>query len=64
MELIRISTDKSKHAKCGGLLSMAHEAPLYVIEHEGLETRIPGVELVCLKCGEMIRSQAQVEAPE
>ena len=62
MEIIHIFTDKSKHAGCGGLLGMAHEAPVYVIEHEGLETRIPGVEMVCLKCGEMIRSQAQVEA--
>jgi hypothetical protein len=61
METIHILTDKSKHAQCGGLLSMAHEAPLYVIEHEGLETRIPGVEMVCSKCGELIRSQAQVE---
>ena len=27
---------------------MSEEAPLYIIEHEGLETRLPGIELVCL----------------
>jgi hypothetical protein len=61
METISIITDASKHAGCGGLLGMSSEAPLYIIEHEGLETRIPGIEMVCLKCGERIRSQAQVE---
>jgi hypothetical protein len=60
-ETIRITTDTSKHAKCGGLLGMSQEAPLYVVEHEGLETRIPGIEMVCLTCGERIRSQNQVE---
>ena len=40
---------------------MSSEAPLYIVEHEDLETRIPGVEMVCLKCGERIRSQEQVE---
>lgn len=40
---------------------MSHDAPVYIVEHESLETRIPGVEMVCLKCGEKIRSQDQVE---
>jgi hypothetical protein len=61
METIRITTDKSKHAGCGGLLGMSEEAPLYIVEHQGLETRLPGVEMVCLSCGEAIRSQDQVE---
>ena len=61
MEIIRISTDTSKHAQCGGLLGMAHEAPVYVVEHEGLETALSGVEMVCGRCGERIRSQDQVE---
>lgn len=59
---IRIDTELSKHAGCGGLLAMSQDAPSYVVEHEGLETIIPGVEMVCLKCGVMIRSQEQVEA--
>ena len=57
----RITTDTSKHAGCGGLLGMSEDAPLYIVEHEGLETRIPGVEMVCLDCGERIRSQEQVQ---
>jgi hypothetical protein len=61
MTIIRITTDESKHVNCGGFLGMSHDAPMYVVEHEGLETRIPGVEMVCLKCGEKIRSQDQVE---
>jgi hypothetical protein len=64
METIRIMTDVSKHAGCGGFLAMSQEAPDYIIEHQGLETRIPGVEMVCLRCGERIRSQDQVEAEE
>jgi len=59
---IRIDTQSSKHAGCGGLLAMSQDAPSYIVEHEGLETIIPGVEMVCLKCGEMIRLQEQVEA--
>jgi hypothetical protein len=61
---IRITTDTSKHAGCGGFLGMSQEAPEYIIEHQGLETRIPGVEMVCLRCGERIRSQDQVEVVE
>lgn len=60
METIRITTDESKHAGCGGLLGMSEDAPLYVVEHEGLETRIPGIEMVCLTCGARIRSQKEV----
>lgn len=61
VETVRITTDTSKHAKCGGLLGMSQEAPLYVVEHEGVEARIPGIEMVCLTCGDRIRSQDQVE---
>jgi hypothetical protein len=43
---------------------MSEEAPLYIVEHEGLETRLPGVELVCLTCGDRIRSQDEVEMVE
>jgi hypothetical protein len=43
---------------------MSQEAPEYIIEHNGLETRIPGVEMLCLRCGERIRSQEQVEGGE
>jgi hypothetical protein len=64
MEIIRITTDTSQHAGCGGFLGMSQEAPEYIIEHNGFETRIPGVEMVCLRCGERIRSQAQVEGGE
>ena len=64
METIRITTDTSKHAGCGGLLGMSEDAPLYIVEHEGLETRLPGVEMVCLSCGERIRSQDQVQGVE
>ena len=64
METIRIITDLSKHAGCGGLLGMSQEAPQYIVEHEGLETRIAGAEMVCLRCGEPIRSQDQVEPTE
>jgi hypothetical protein len=45
-------------------MAMSEEAPLYIIEHQGLVTRLPGVELVCLRCGERIRSQDQVESDE
>ena len=38
METIRITTDTSKHAGCGGLLAMSEDAPIFIIEHEGLET--------------------------
>ncbi len=62
METIRITTDASRHAECGGLLAMSEEAPLYIVEHEGLETRIPGIEMICVRCGERIRSQNQIEA--
>jgi hypothetical protein len=61
MKTIRITTDTSKHAGCGGVLAMSEDTPVYIIEHEGLESRLPGVEMVCLSCGEMIRSQDQVE---
>ena len=61
METIKITTDSSKHSACGGLLGMSQDAPLYIVEHEGLETRIPGIEMVCLKCGERIRSQDSVD---
>jgi hypothetical protein len=64
MKTILITTDTSKHAGCGGLLAMSQDAPVYIIEHEGLETRLPGVEMVCLTCGERIRSQDQVEVAE
>jgi hypothetical protein len=60
METITITTDSSKHAGCGGLLGMSQDAPLYIVEHNGLETRLPGVEMVCITCGERIRSQDQV----
>jgi hypothetical protein len=63
METIRIVTDVSKHVECGGLMAMSQDAPQYIVEHEGLEARIPGVEMVCLRCGERIRSQDQVETP-
>jgi hypothetical protein len=63
METIRIVTDVSKHVECGGLMAMSQAAPQYIVEHEGLEARIPGVEMVCLRCGERIRSQDQVETP-
>jgi hypothetical protein len=43
---------------------MSEEAPLYIVEHEGLETRLPGIELVCLTCGGRIRSQQEVEIIE
>jgi len=61
METIRITTDTSTHAGCGGLLAMSEDAPVYIIEHEGLETALSGVEMVCVRCGERIRSQNQVE---
>jgi len=40
---------------------MSEDAPVYIIEHEGLETALSGVEMVCLRCGERIRSQDHVE---
>jgi hypothetical protein len=40
------------------------DAPVYIIEHEGPETRLPGIEMVCLACGEQIRSQDEVELVE
>jgi hypothetical protein len=61
METIRIVTDVSKHVGCGGLMAMSQESPEYILEHEGLETVIPGAEMVCLRCGERIRSQDQIE---
>ena len=61
METIRITTDTSTHAGCGGLLAMSEAAPVYIIELEGLETALSGVEMVCGRCGERIRSQDQVE---
>lgn len=61
METIRIVTNLSKHVGCGGLMAMSQDAPEYILEHEGLETVIPGAELVCLRCGERIRSPDQVE---
>jgi hypothetical protein len=61
MKTIRIVTDVSKHVGCGGLMAMSQEAPEYILEHEGLETVIPGAEMVCLRCGERIRSQDQIE---
>ncbi len=42
-------------------MAMSQQAPEYILEHEGLETTIPGAEMVCLRCGEKIRSQDQVE---
>ena len=50
--------------KRGGFMGMSQEAPQYIVEHQGLETRIAGAEMVCLRCGERIRSQDQVEATE
>jgi len=64
MQTIRIITDVSTHAGCGGFMGMSQEAPQYIVEHEGLETRIGGAEMVCLRCGEIIRSQDQVETVE
>jgi len=64
METIRITADTSTHTGCGGFLAMSEEAPLYILEHEGLETSLPGVEMVCMRCGERIRSQDQVEIAE
>jgi hypothetical protein len=61
METIRITTDATKHKGCGGFLGMSEDAPLYIIEHGGLETRLTGIEMICLTCGERIRSQDQVE---
>ena len=58
---VRIITDVSKHAGWGGLMAMSQDAPEYIVEHEGLETVVPGAEMVCLRCGERIRSQDQVE---
>ena len=64
METIRIVTDVSQHVGCGGLMAMSQEAPQYILEHEGLETTVAGAEMVCLRCGERIRSQDQVETPD
>jgi hypothetical protein len=64
METIRIVTDVSRHAGCGGFMGISQEAPQYIVEHEGLETRIAGAEMICLRCGERIRSQDQVEPAE
>ena len=63
METIRIVTEVSKHVGCGGVMAMSQDAPQYILEHEGLETTVPGSEMVCLRCGERIRSQDQVETP-
>ena len=54
-------TDVSRHAGYGGFMGMSQEAPPYIVEHEGLETRIPGLEMIGLRGGERIRSQDQVE---
>ena len=62
--IIRITTDASKHVGCGGFLAMSEDAPVYIVEHQGFETRIPGVEMVCLRCGERIRSQDQIDIAE
>ena len=64
METIRITTETSKHAGCGGFLAMSEDAPVYVVEHQGLETTLPGIEMICIRCGERIRSQKQVETQE
>jgi hypothetical protein len=61
MERIRIASDISKHVGCGGLMAMSQDVPEYILEHEGLETTVAGAEMVCLRCGERIRSQDQVE---
>ncbi len=63
METIRIVTETSTHVGCGGLMAMSQDAPQYILEHEGLQTTISGAEMVCLRCGERIRSQDQVETP-
>jgi hypothetical protein len=42
-------------------MAMSQEVPTYILEHEGLETTVVGSEMVCLRCGERIRSQDQVE---
>jgi hypothetical protein len=63
METIRIVTEMSMHRNCGGLMAMSQDAPEYILEHQGLETTIPGAEMICLRCGERIRSQEQVETP-
>ena len=63
METIHIVTETSKHRGCGGLMAMSQDAPEYILEHEGLQTTIPGAEMICLRCGEKIRSQDQVETP-
>src|SRR5436309_12968769 len=63
MATIRIVTNDSKHVGCGGFMGMWPDAPQYIVEHEGLQASIAGVEMVCLRCGERIRSQEQVETP-
>lgn len=62
--IVRITTNTSRHAGCGGFLGMSEEAPLYIVEHEGVEARLPGIEMICLSCKERIRSQDQVEVVE
>ena len=62
--IVRITTNTSRHARCGGFLGMSEEAPLYIVEHEGVEARFPGIEMICLACKERIRSQEQVEVVE
>jgi hypothetical protein len=64
METIRITTDTSKHAGCGGLLSMSEEAPLYIVEHKGLETRIPGVYAFVAENGFAHRTRSNSRLPE
>ena len=64
MGTIRIVTEISRHVGCGGFMAMSEEAPQYIVEHEGLETIIAGAEMICLRCGERIRSQDQVETPD
>jgi len=43
--------------------AMSQDSPEYILEHEGVETTISGAEMVCVRCGERIRSQDQVETP-
>jgi hypothetical protein len=42
-------------------MAMSQDSPQYILEHEGLETTFAGAEMICLRCGERIRSQDQVE---
>jgi hypothetical protein len=42
---------------------MSQEAAPCILEHESLETAIPGTEMVFLRCGERIRSQTRLKHP-